>query len=329
MVKRKKRRAARRPTNPTPVVAGTVTPMRLVPSSIGRPEYADRGYPTAPPPTDLRKTDDVIDRMRRAGSAARRVLKAVAAEIAPGVTTEHLDEVTHETSIAEGGYPSPLNYNGFPKSLCTSINEVICHGIPDDRPLVDGDIVNCDVTLFLDGVHGDLSETFLVGEVEDTSRRLVEVTRQSMYAGIGAVRAGGKINEIGQAIQTVAEGAGFGVVREFIGHGVGEIFHHQPNVPHYYDPAARFEIEPGMTFTIEPMITVGAWRAQLWNDGWTATTIDLSRCAQFEHTLLVLEDGVELLTVEDHEPQPFMARAEGSGWPEQLPTALMLADRTR
>ena len=163
--------------------------------------------------------------------------------------------------------------------MCTSVNEVICHGIPDDRALADGDIVNCDVTIYLDGVHGDTSETFLVGDVDEESRRLVEVTREAMYRGIGAVAPGSMVNEIGRAIQDHAEGAGFGVVREFIGHGVGEIFHHQPNVQHYYDAKARFVFEPGMTFTIEPMITVGNWRAQLWDDGWTATTVDLTRTA--------------------------------------------------
>jgi methionyl aminopeptidase len=295
--------------------------MREVPPSIGRPEYAERGYPTAPPPADLRKDASTIERMRVAGSAARRVLAAVADEVAPGVTTEHLDEICHQACIDEGGYPSPLNYNGYPKSLCTSINEVICHGIPDDRPLRDGDIVNCDVTIFLDGVHGDTSETFMVGEVDEESRRLVQVTREALYHGIGAVQPGGLVNEIGRAIQNHAEGAGFGVVREFIGHGVGEIFHHQPNVQHYYDPKARFVLEPGMTFTIEPMITVGNWRAQLWDDGWTATTVDLSRTAQFEHTLVLHEDGVEILTVGDDEPQPFVASGDRDAWPGQLPVA--------
>lgn len=293
--------------------------MREVPAAIGRPEYADRGYPMAAPPADLRKDPSTIDRMRLAGSAARRVLRTVAGEIAPGVTTEHLDEVCHVACIEEGGYPSPLNYNAYPKSLCTSINEVICHGIPDDRPLEDGDIINCDVTIFLDGVHGDTSETFLVGEVDDESHRLVQVTREALYHGIAAVQPGGQLNEVGRAIQQHAEGAGFGVVREFIGHGVGEIFHHQPNVPHYYDPKVRFVIEPGMTFTIEPMITIGNWRAQMWDDGWTATTVDLSRTAQFEHTLAIHEDGVEILTVADDEPQPFLAGNDRSAWPGQLP----------
>jgi len=323
MAKRKKRRPAARPviTNTNPVRPGIVSPIRTVPAGIPRPEYALTGQPTTPPPPDLRKDDATIERMRVAGKAARRVLRKVASEIAPGVTTDQLDEVCHEAYIAEGGYPSTLNYHGYPKSICTSINEVICHGIPDSRKLEDGDIVNCDVTIFLGGVHGDHSENYLVGEVETESRDLVRVTRESLYRGIGAVRAGGQIRDIGMAIQEHAEGHGFGVVREFVGHGIGDIFHMPPNVPHYFDPRQTFEIQAGMTFTIEPMITIGAWRQQGWDDGWTATTVDLSRTAQFEHTLLVHEDGVEILTLEAHEPQPFLAGRDRSVLPDILPTA--------
>ncbi len=304
-----------------PIRPGVVSPRRDVPTTIPRPEYAERGYPIGQQPTDLRQSDRTIEGMRTAGQAARRILTKVAAEIRPGVTTEHLDEVAHEATISEGGYPSPLNYNGYPKSLCTSINEVICHGIPDSRPLEDGDIINCDVTIFLDGVHGDTSETFLVGDVNEVSKRLVSVTRECLYHGIAAIRPGGLVNEIGQAIQTHAERNGFGVVREFVGHGTGPVFHMPPNVPHYFDPKHHFEIIPGMTFTIEPMITVGNWRAQIWDDDWTATTVDLGHTAQFEHTLVVHEDGVEILTVLDNEPQPFLAGADRSTWPDTLPTA--------
>lgn len=288
--------------------------------------------------------------MRLAGSAARRVLRAVAAEIAPGVTTDHLDEVCHEACIAEGGYPSPLGYPGppatnpedndtrnFPKSLCTSVNEIICHGIPDDRPLRDGDIVNCDVTIFLGGVHGDHSETFLVGEPDAASRRLVEVTREAMYRGIAAVRHGARVCDIGRAIQTYAEMQGYGVVREFVGHGIGSIFHCLPNVLHYYDPSARTELVEGMTFTVEPMITIiepGGPRVPrvgtIWHDNWTAPTADCSRTAQFEHTVLVTADGAELMTVTDDEPQPFLAASAASrlnpdNWPRQLSTAAVQA----
>jgi len=321
MAKRKKRRPAmRRPINTSdPVMPGHVSPMRSVPAQIPRPDYAEQGVPIRKAPADLRKDAATVERMRLAGSAARRVLRRVATHIAPGVTTEHLDQICHEACIDEGGYPSPLNYNGYPKSLCTSINEIICHGIPDSRPLQDGDIVNCDVTIFLDGVHGDHSETFAVGDVDEQSLELIQVTRECLYLGIAAVRSGGRVSDIGGAIQDRAESAGFGVVREFIGHGVGEVFHHLPNIPHYYEPSAQFEFHPGMTFTIEPMITIGSPNANLWDDGWTAATKDFSRTAQFEHTVLVKDDGVEILTVEQHEAQPFAKGGNSDDWPQAIP----------
>jgi len=234
--------------------------------------------------------------MRRACRAAAEVLAVVGAEVAPGVTTDALDARAHEECLARGGYPSPLNYHGFPKSLCTSVNEVICHGIPDDRRLVDGDIVNLDVTIYLDGVHGDTNATFLVGDVDPDSRRLVTVTHEAMMCGIDAVRPGGVIADIGRAIEDHAHGAGYGVVRAFVGHGVGRQFHGPPHVPHHYDASATTVIQPGMTFTVEPMITLGTWRHLMWDDGWTAVTADRRRTAQFEHTLLVTCTGVEILT---------------------------------
>ncbi|MEC9057995.1 MAG: type I methionyl aminopeptidase [Actinomycetota bacterium] len=320
MAKRKKRRPAMRHPHhgSDPVVAGEVSPMRFVPKEIGRPDYAETGVPVLTAPTDLRKDTSTLERMRLAGSAARRVLRKVASEIGPGVTTDHLDQVCHEACIDEGGYPSPLNYNGYPKSLCTSINEVICHGIPDDRPLQNGDIINCDVTIFLDGVHGDHSETFAVGDIDQRSQDLIRTTRECLYLGIGAARSGGVVSDIGKAIQNHAELSGFGVVREFIGHGVGEVFHHLPNIPHYYEPSARFEFAPGMTFTVEPMITIGSPAATLWEDGWTAATTDLSRTAQFEHTVLIKSDGIEILTVEDGEPQPFLPTGDTADWPQTI-----------
>ncbi len=320
MAKRKKRRPAiRQPVHTSdPVLPGHVSPMRSVPTEIPRPDYAERGIPIRTTPDDLRKDPATIERMRHAGSAARRVLRKVAGHIAPGITTEQLDQICHEACIKEGGYPSPLNYNGYPKSLCTSINEIICHGIPDSRALKDGDIVNCDVTIFLDGVHGDHSETFAVGEIDDRSQELIRVTRECLYLGIAAVRSGGMVRDIGLAIQNHAESAGFGVVREFIGHGVGEVFHHLPNIPHYYEPSAQFEFESGMTFTIEPMITIGSPSANLWDDGWTAATKDLSRTAQFEHTILVEDHGVEILTIEENESQPFTEGGNSGDWPQVL-----------
>jgi methionyl aminopeptidase len=249
------------------------------------------------------KSPEVIERMRRTGAAAAEVLRLTGAAIAPGVTTDELDRICHEAIVERGGYPSPLNYSEFPKSLCTSVNEVICHGIPDDRPLVDGDIVNLDVTIFREGVHGDTNATFLVGNVDPESRRLVRVTRESLERGIEAVRPGRPFSDIGRAIQTHAEAEGFGVVRAFVGHGIGEQFHTDLHIPHYYEPRLTLPMEPGMTFTIEPMITMGSWDHRLWDDGWTAVTKDLRRTAQYEHTILVTDTGAEVLTAQA-EPLP-------------------------
>ncbi|MGH9212277.1 MAG: type I methionyl aminopeptidase [Acidimicrobiales bacterium] len=275
---------------------GRISPQRPVPPEIGRPPYADTGVAVRVPGAQVRSSN-VIRRMRRAGQAAADVLQTVGAAIAPGVTTDELDALCHDECIRHGGYPSPLNYNGFPKSLCTSVNEVICHGIPDDRALIDGDIVNLDVTIYVDGVHGDTNATFPVGTVDAESDRLIRVTRESLDRGIDAVQPGKPISVIGRAIQSHAEAEGFGVVRAFVGHGISEQFHDDLQIPHYFDARATTVMEPGMTFTIEPMITVGAYQHQLWNDGWTAVTIDRRRTAQFEHTLLVIDHGAEILTL--------------------------------
>jgi methionyl aminopeptidase len=220
--------------------------------------------------------------------------------VATGVTTDELDAVAHAAYLACGAYPSTLNYHGYPKSVCTSVNEVICHGIPDDRPLADGDIVNVDVTAYIDGVHGDCSATFLVGEVDEESRRLVEVTRRCRDLGIAAVVPGRPVSDIGRAIEDHAHAHGYGVVRTFIGHGIGETFHALPNIPHYFAPEATTVMVPGMTFTVEPMITLGAPREKMWDNGWTAVTADGRRTAQFEHTLVVTESGADILTLEPH-----------------------------
>ncbi len=278
------------------IVAGTVGPRRLVPDEIVRPPWADTGGGSNRREADVR-SPDVIERMRRTGRLAGDILAQVGAAVAPGVTTDELDALCHQLSIEAGAYPSPLNYNGYPKSLCTSVNEVICHGIPDSRPLRDGDIVNLDVTCFREGVNGDTNATFFVGSVDPESQRLVRVTRSCLELAIAEVRPGAPINALGRAIQSRAEAEGFGVVRSFVGHGVGETFHTDLAIPHYEDPRATRRLEPGMTFTIEPMITVGDWRHQSWDDDWTAVTVDGKRTAQFEHTLVVTEDGVEVLTL--------------------------------
>jgi methionyl aminopeptidase len=282
-----------------PVKQGRLSPTRAVPASIPRPPYA----PDAPALVPAVPPDEFADRMRTAGRAAREILLELRDAVRVGITTDELDRICHEACIAHGGYPSPLHYKGFPKSLCTSLNEVICHGIPDDTVLRDGDIVNCDVTIFLNGVHGDTNATFCVGEVDDEGRRLVQVTQEALWKGIDQVRPGARLNEIGHAIQTHAEGAGFSVVRSFVGHGVSEVFHTAPAVPHYYDPEADSVLEAGMTFTIEPMINEGDWHlGRIWSDGWTAPTRDGSRSAQFEHTLLVVPAGVEVMTLLPGEP---------------------------
>jgi len=289
------RRAAHR----APVRPGRLSPDRVVPASIPRPPYA----PDAPPLVPAVPPDEFADRMRAAGRAGREILLELQDAVRIGMTTDELDRICHEACIARGGYPSPLHYKGFPKSLCTSVNEVICHGIPDDRQLLDGDILNCDVTIYLHGVHGDCNATFLVGDVDDDGRRLVQTTKEALWRGIEQVRPGALLNEIGRAIQTRAEAEGFGVVRSFVGHGVGEEFHTAPAVPHYFDPSADDVLNQGMTFTIEPMINEGSWQlGRIWPDGWTAPTRDGSRSAQFEHSLLVTPSGVEVLTLLPGEP---------------------------
>ena len=282
-----------------PVRPGQVSPLRPVPDAVELPDYVVTGR------VDRReepvvKTPEIIDRMRRTGADAARILALTGAAARPGVTTDELDRICHEATIAAGAYPSPLLYGGpgnpFPKSICSSVNEVICHGIPDDRELRDGDILNLDVTIYREGVHGDTNRTFLIGDVDPDSRRLVQVTHECLEQAIEAVRPGEPLNVIGRAIQSHAEANGFGVVRAFVGHGIGEQFHTDIHVPHYYEPRLTTPMEPGMTFTIEPMITMGAHEHQMWDDGWTAVTIDRKRTAQFEHTILVTDDGAEVLT---------------------------------
>ncbi len=275
---------------------GIQSPRRPVPPGIPRPDYALTGTPGRGSGRMV-KTSEEVERLRRACRAAAEVLEETGRAVAPGVTTDALDAVCHEAYITRGGYPSTLNYHGYPKSLCTSVNEVICHGIPDSRALLDGDIVNLDVTIYLDGMHGDTNATFGVGDVDDESRRLMEVTRECLDRAIAVVGPDVPLNEIGRAIQRHAEANGFGVVRAFVGHGIGDTFHMAPQVAHYYDPAATTRVQPGWVFTIEPMITMGSWQHRLWDDDWTAVTADHSRTAQFEHTILVTDDGADVLTV--------------------------------
>jgi methionyl aminopeptidase len=289
------------PSSLTAVQPGIVSSRRPVPASIARPEYVDRPAP-APYDGPEVKSPEIIERMRVAGRIAAQAMAAAAEVVAPGVTTDEIDRVGHEFLLDHGAYPSTLGYRGFPKSLCTSVNEVVCHGIPDDRRLEDGDIVNIDITAYLVldgiGVHGDTDATYLVGDVDEESRLLVERTHEAMMRGIKAVRPGRQINVIGRVIESYARRFGYGVVRDFTGHGIGTAFHSGLVVPHY-DAAPRYDtvMEPGMTFTIEPMLNLGTHEWQMWDDGWTVVTKDRSRSAQFEHTLLVTDAGAEILTL--------------------------------
>ena len=293
---KRKRRSTISPPPSAPVSPGLVGPLRTVPAGIPRPDYALTGTPSDRASRAIR-TDDELQAMRVAGQVAADALVEVGRHVRPGITSDELDRIGHDAMVDAGAYPSTLNYRGYPKSLCTSVNEVICHGIPDSRKLQDGDIVNVDVTAFIGGVHGDTSATFLVGAVDDVSAALVEHTRLAMHAGISVVRPGARIYEIGRAIEESVAPYGHSVVREFIGHGIGDQFHTSLQIPHYFDPRNDTVLLPGMTFTIEPMINVGAHRLEMWDDGWTVVTRDLQRSAQFEHTILVTEDGHELLTI--------------------------------
>jgi len=279
------------------VAPGAISGRRSVPSSISRPEYVDRPAPAKYTGPEV-KDDATIEKMRVAGRIAAQAMEAAAAAIAPGVTTDELDRVGHEFIVEHGGYPSTLGYRQYPKSLCTSVNEVICHGIPDDRPLEDGDIVNIDITVFIGGVHGDTNATYLCGDVEEESGLLVERTQEAMMRGIRAAKPGREINVIGRVIQSYAKRFDYGVVRDFTGHGIGTAFHSGLVVPHY-DAAPQFDtvIEPGMTFTIEPMLNLGTLEWDMWDDHWTVVTRDRRRSAQFEHTILITDSGAEILTL--------------------------------
>ncbi|MBR7837715.1 type I methionyl aminopeptidase [Actinospica durhamensis] len=279
-----------------PLVPGTISPTRHVPSRIARPEYVGKAQPSRYTGSDV-QTPETIEKMRIAGRIAAQALVEVGHAVKPGVTTDELDRVGHEFLCDHGAYPSTLGYRGYPKSLCTSVNEVICHGIPDSTVLTEGDIVNIDITAFIDGVHGDTNATYEVGEVDETAHQLVERTRESLNRAIKTVRPGRELSVIGRVIEAYAARFGYGVVRLFTGHGISTAFHSGLIVPHYDDPRANRVLEPGMTFTIEPMLTLGTIEHRMWADGWTAVTADGKLTAQFEHTLVVTDDGVEILTL--------------------------------
>ncbi|RPA74272.1 methionine aminopeptidase [Ascobolus immersus RN42] len=276
---------------------------REVPASIPRPDYADHPQGVSQSEVNEKTTVAIlnekdIEGMRKVCRLAREVLDIAAAAVRPGITTDEIDRIVHEACIERDSYPSPLNYSGFPKSVCTSINEVICHGIPDQRPLEDGDIINIDVTLYHGGYHGDINETYYVGPKSYTKENvwLVETARQCLDKAISIVKPGMPFREPGNVIEKLAKGRKLGVVRTYCGHGVHKLFHCLPNIPHYARNKAVGIAKEGQTFSIEPMINGGGWRDHTWPDGWTSSTLDGSYSSQFEHTMLVTKDGVEVLT---------------------------------
>src|SRR6202012_4320173 len=276
--------------------AGVVSPTLPGPKSIPRPEYV--GKPTAREGTEpWVQTPEVIEKMRVAGRIAAGALAEAGKAVAPGVTTDELDRIAHEYMIDNGAYPSTLGYKGFPNACCTSLNEVICHGIPDSTVVEDGDIVNIDVTAYIDGVHGDTNATFLAGDVSEEHRLLVERTHEATMRAIKAVKPGREFSVIGRVIESYANRFGYNVVRDFTGHGIGTTFHNGLVVLHYDKPDFGSTIAPGMTFTIAPMINLGALDYEIWSDGWTVVTKDRQWTAQFEHTLLVTDTGAEILTL--------------------------------
>ena len=279
-----------------PLAPAVLSPARQVPASIERPEYVGRPAPSPYTGPEV-KDAATIEAMRIAGRIAADALVEVGRAVAPGVTTDALDAIGHAYLCDHGAYPSTLGYRGYPKSLCSSLNAVICHGIPDSTVLLDGDICNIDITAYIGGVHGDTNATFLVGDVPEESRLLVERTREATRRAIAAVAPGRSLSVIGRVIESYARRFGYGVVRDFTGHGIGTSFHSGLVVPHYDDPSITVTLLPGMTFTIEPMLTLGTIDYEIWPDGWTVITKDGQDSAQFEHTILVTETGAEILTL--------------------------------
>jgi methionyl aminopeptidase len=282
----------------TAVVPHQISPWRSVPADIAKPAYVGKESPTPYTGSHVQSAE-TIEKMRIAGRLAAQAMQEASKVIAPGVTTDEIDRVGHEFLLDHHAYPSTLGYRGFPKSLCTSVNEVICHGIPDARPLADGDLVKIDLTAYIGGVHGDNCATYFCGEVDAESRQLTEVTHEAMMRGIKAIKPGRQVNVIGRVIEKYAARFGYSSVRDYTGHGVHTAFHSGLVIPHYDEPRYDTVIAPGMTFTVEPMITTGGYDWHQWDDGWTVVTADGSRCAQFEHTIVVTDTGAEILTLAD------------------------------
>lgn len=278
---------------------GKPTPIRTVPDLIERPEYAWKDTVAENIGEPFVQTPEIIEKMREASRIAANALEAAGAAVAPGVTTDEIDRIAHEYMLDHGAYPSTLGYRGFEKSCCTSLNEIVCHGIPDTTVIQEGDICNIDVTAYKNGVHGDTNATFLAGDVAEEHKLLVERTHEAMMRGIRAAKPGREVNVIGRVIESYAKRFGYNVVTDFTGHGVGPTFHNGLVVLHYDSDAYTDVLEPGMTLTIEPMINLGGLDYEIWDDGWTVQNTDGEYTAQFEHTILITEDGNEILTLPD------------------------------
>lgn len=279
------------------LVPGAVSAELAVPRDIRRPEYVGKPAPRPYSGSDVYSPEE-IERIAESGRIAARAIDFVGEAVRPGATTNELDEIAHDFLVSAGAYPSTLGYRGYPKSICSSINEVICHGIPDDTVLESGDVVNIDITAYKNGMHGDTNRTFVVGTASQEASLLVERTQEALHRGIRAVAPGRQVNVIGRAIEAYARRFGYGVVRDYTGHGVGSAFHSGLIIPHYDSaPLHDTVMEPGMVFTIEPMLTLGTTEWDVWPDGWTVTTRDGSLTAQFEHTLVVTERGARVLTL--------------------------------
>lgn len=287
---------------------GSLRPTHLTPTrpvsnlSVVHPDYSFAGIPMSEEQSRANNTrikvysEEEIEKMRVVCAMGRDVLDEAGRAVGVGVTTDEIDRIVHEACMERGCYPSPLNYRNFPKSVCTSVNEVICHGIPDLRELQDGDIVNLDVSVYFDGFHADLNETFFVGNVDEDGRRVVEASYNSLYEAIQTVRPGVRYRDFGSTISDVASSYRCSVVKSYCGHGVGDLFHTAPTIPHYARNKAKGVVQAGHIFTLEPMINLGNWRDVTWPDNWTSVTADGQRSAQFEHTMLVTEEGCEILT---------------------------------
>jgi methionyl aminopeptidase len=276
---------------------GVVSKPLAVPTEIARPEYVGKKAPAEWTGGNVKNPDQVA-KIRAAGKLAAQAIELAGSSINAGMTTNDLDVIVHEFLVSNGAYPSTLGYRSFPKSCCTSVNEIICHGIPDDLEIKEGDIVNIDVTAYVDGFHGDSNRTFKVGQVSEEVSLLVDRTKEALDRAIASVMPGRAINVIGRTIESFAKRFNYGVVRDFTGHGIGEAFHSGLVIPHY-DAAPHYSntMEVGMVFTIEPMLTLGTHEWDIWDDGWTVATKDKSITAQFEHTLVVTESGAQILTL--------------------------------